>query len=128
MRVSAILTGLAIFAAGAAYAEPHEFIACNFREHKGTADLDKWVASIQSVLDSTQDDYRAVVLTPQYDGGDATPDFYWMGVWPDAQKLGLGLANWFEKGTGDKAMVALAAFADCKPGPLWWGRQVYQQK
>ena len=128
MRSLAITIILLLFGAVAAHAEPYEFIGCNFGKGKGTADLERWVASYKSVLDSANDSYRAVVLTPQYADGDNLPDFFWMGIWPDAAKMAMGLGNWFEKGAGDKAMAALAKIADCPTSSLWWGKQVYQAK
>ncbi len=128
MRNMAIAIGLLVFGASVAHAEPYEFIACNFNDGKGMADMDRWVASHKGVLDSTLDGYQATVLTLQYGDSAELPDFFWMGVWPDAGKLGLGLANWFEKGAGDKAMADLAKVADCASSSLWWGREVYSQK
>jgi hypothetical protein len=116
------------FVATAAHAGPYEFIACNYADGKGGADLDRWVDEYESVLDAALDGYSATVLTPQYADGEGIPDFFWMGTWPDAQKLGLGLASWYEQGKGDEAMTALAKFADCDSSSLWWGRQVYHQQ
>lgn len=122
----AVVIWLFTSASGVA-ADPYEFIACSYKEGKGAADLDRWVAASKEVLDSAGDDYSAVVLTPQYADGDQLPDFYWMGKWPTAEKLGVGLGSWFEQGKGDKAMAALAKIADCPSASLWWGRTVYTQ-
>ena len=51
-----------------------------------------------------------------------------MGSWPDATKMGMGLAAWFEKGIGAEAMADLQKIADCNSSSLWWGRKVYGQQ
>jgi hypothetical protein len=129
MRAFAISMILACLGASAAAAEPYEFLSCNFRAGKTMADLDAWLPTFAAANDQYKDGYKAVVMTPVYAEAPNTPDFFWMGTWPDFEKLGLGQRNWFEKGVGSKAIAALDAIADCTSATsLWLGRTVYQQK
>jgi hypothetical protein len=130
MKFAAIVFGLALLCPSLAQAEPYEFVACNFREGKGMADLDKWLVDWKATVDALErkGGYTAVVLTPQYAGEAAIPDFYWMGTWPDAGAMGAGLKEYFEDGAGSDAEKAASRIMDCAGRSLWWGRTVYQAK
>ena len=127
MRKLGIAIAIVLLGSAAANAEVYEFLACKFREGKTMADLNRVIPVLNAANDQYKDGYQAVVLTPQY--ATNAPDFFWMGVWPDAEKMGLGLRAFFEKGIGNEALADLNAVVDCSAdNSLWFGRTVYQQK
>jgi hypothetical protein len=129
MRFAGIACVLALVYAPLALAEPYEFYACNFKEGRGEADLDKWIVQWKAVADKLKSPgYAAVVLTPQYAGNEDTPDFFWMGTWPDASAMGAVLKEWVEEGLGTAVSEAGDKIMDCEAASLWWGRKVYGGK
>lgn len=125
MRIALLVLTLALLAPSVARAEPYEFFACNFREGKTMADLDRWLPTFRTAAAKIEDGGTVVILTPLY--AENAPDFYWMGWYPDGAKLGVGLRDYFEKGIGDQAEAALAEIVDCASSSLWLGRTVYRQ-
>lgn len=65
------------------------------------------------------------MLTPQYNSNPDTPDFFWMGTWPDAAVMGSGMKEYFEEGKGGAADREFAKIGACRQTSLWWGRRVY---
>lgn len=127
MRAAALLAFLALSTASAAHAELYAFYECNFRPGKNMADLDAWVAKYRGTLKRIEDGSEVVFLTPQFAAN--APDLYWLEIYPDGAKLGIGLRDYFEKGVGAEADAAVAAIVDCtKSNSLWWGRTVYRQR
>ncbi len=121
MRIAALAFVLTLVTAAVASAEPYEFYGCTFKEGKGMADLDK---AIETWLKVEQvGSYKAVVLTPQYSNNPETPDFFWMGTWPNAVEMGKGTKHYFEDGAGKEADAAFAEITTCTSS-LWWGRTV----
>lgn len=128
MRLAAIVVCLALFSAPLAQAQPYEFLACNFVEGKGMADLDKWIADFTKVANKMENRrYTATILTAQFAEEDQ-PDFFWMGMWPDAAMMGASLKEYFEDGAGAEIETAFGEIAVCRGNSLWWGRQVYEGK
>jgi hypothetical protein len=124
-----VLLALALFLAAPsiAYAEPYEFFACNFLEGKTMADLEAWLPKFSAAASQVKDGSTAVILTPLY--AENAPDFFWMGRYPDGEKLGIGIRDYYEKGVGDAVEAELRTIVDCSASSsLWLGRTVYQQK
>jgi hypothetical protein len=124
MKLTGLALGLVLLVSSVAYAEPYEFYGCNFKDGKDMADLDKWIESWSGTMDGLKSQgYRAVILTPQYAQDPETPDFFWMGTWPDAAAMGAGQKEYFEDGAGDADNTKLNDIMDCS-GSLWWGRAI----
>ena len=130
MGLTGAVLSLVLLAPGAAHSEPHEFLGCNFIEGKGMADVDRWLADFKATVDRMKSTgYKAVILTPQFDTTPDSPDFFWMGTWPDAASMGSNLKEYIEDGVGAKLEESLADIADCTGRTsLWWGRTVYERK
>lgn len=121
MRTAILLLIVTFLAAVPASAEPYEFYGCTFKEGYGMADLDKAIATWKKVKQVGS--YKAVVLTPQYSNNPDSPDFFWMGTWPDASAMGDGQKHYYEDGAGAAAEAAFAKITTCTSS-LWWGRTV----
>ena len=89
-------------------------------------DLNNWIEKWKNVQDGLEGSYTAVVLTPQYDNNPNTPDFFWMGTWPDAAAMGAGQMQYFEEGAGAGVDAELAKILTCRSS-LWWGRTVFKR-
>ena len=131
MRRAAIALSLLISFGSVAHAATYEILGCMFQEGKDMADLEAWLPKFKATADTSKSKaggYKAVILTPQYGDAPNTPDFLWLGTWPDAALMGSALKDYFEDGGGASVQKDFAAIATCKATSLWWGRTAYQAK
>lgn len=89
---------------------PVEFRACNFRDGKSMADLDKLNAKFREYANKNDFSYAAWVLTPEYDDG-AEFDIGWLGAWPDSNAYGESMEKW--SAPGNKMAGEFASVIDC---------------
>jgi hypothetical protein len=80
-------------------AAPVDFQACNFREGKSMADLDKVSAKFRRYANKNDFAYSAWTLTPQYHNA-AGFDVGWLGAWPDSEAYGVSLEKWKTSSNG----------------------------
>jgi len=94
-------------------AVPVEFFACNWRDGKGMADLDKVIEKFRKYADANDSDYTAWVLTPQFHNDEQGGGFDvgWLGSWPDGNAFGKSQDNWMSAGRDIAA--AFDAVIDC---------------
>jgi len=77
---------------------PVEAYACNYRDGKGPADLEKVNAAWNNWMDDEeQGDYFAALLMPHY-YGERQFDVAWLGVWRDGNAMGTGTDLWIDEG------------------------------
>ena len=80
-------------------AVPVETWACDYRDGKGPADLDKVIATWNDWMDAQgMDDYYAATLTPNY-FGEHMFDVGWLGAWKDGHAMGAGSEIWLSEGS-----------------------------
>ncbi len=107
--------------AGAAVADSHEAdkpkynpveaFACNYRDGKGPADLDKVNEAWNKWMDDEkQGDYFAALLMPNY-YGELPFDVAWLGVWRDGNAMGTGTDLWISE--GGELGAAYSEVVDC---------------
>lgn len=72
---------------------PVDFLACNFRDGKGRADLEKAAATFRKWANEKDIAYAAWNLYPQYHPG-LNFDVGWMGAWPDGEAFGVSMERW----------------------------------
>ena len=101
MTLCAVVAGWSqsVLAATDTKARPVEFYACNFREGKTRADLDKVTAKFREYANKNDTGYSAWTLTPEY-ATDAGYDIGWMGSWPDGVAFGVSQEKWHSIGRG----------------------------
>ena len=78
-------------------AAPVDFRACNFRDGKSMADLDKVSAKFRDYAKKNDLAYSAWVLVPEYQTG-VDFDIGWLGAWPDSGAFGVGMEAWKSSG------------------------------
>lgn len=78
-------------------AVPVEFFACDWRDGKGMADLERVTKKFNAWADKNDEGYSAWILTPQFhDGLDF--DIGWMGSWADSVSFGKAQDRWMADG------------------------------
>jgi hypothetical protein len=83
----------ALAAAPAPNAAPADFQACNFRQGKGMADLDKVSAQFREYANKSDFAYSAWTLVPRYHTNSGF-DVGWLGTWPDGESYGVSMDKW----------------------------------
>lgn len=94
----------------AAKQSPVDFRACNFRDGKTMADLDKVNAKFRQYANKNDFAYAAWVLKPQYHPG-AGYDIGWLGAWPDSESFGLSMEKW--NTAGNEVAAEFDKVIDC---------------
>ncbi len=93
-------------------AVPVELYACSYNDGKGPADLDVAIATWNAWADEAGfEDYSAWTLAPFYFSPTQEFDFLWLGVSPDAKRLGRAQDAYLA--TGGVAQAAFAEVIDC---------------
>jgi len=89
---------------------PVDFRACNYRDGKSMADLEKVNAKFRQYANSNDFAYAAWILTPQYHA-DAAFDVGWLGAWPDGESFGVSMEKW--KTGGSQVAAEYNQVIDC---------------
>jgi hypothetical protein len=90
---------LLLAAASTALADQYVVFACNYKEGKGPADLQKWFDTLaKPALDAAGAQAEVSVLTPTVSNDPETPDFYWVERWPDLAAYGKSAGLFFDPG------------------------------
>ena len=90
---------------------PVDFLACNFKDGKGRADLEKAAAKFRKWANEKDIGYAAWNLYPQYHPG-LDFDVGWMGAWPDGEAFGVSMEHWKAPET-EGLRMAIGEVIDC---------------
>lgn len=102
--------------------DPLETYTCNYRDGKGSADLDAVIEQWNAYMDENDDDqYFAMTLTPQYHGAE-TFDIGWLGVAPTGEQMGQGTDDF--AANGGEIGAAFGSVLDCDTHSLFASMQV----
>jgi len=93
-----------------AKARPVDFRACNFRDGKTMADLEKVNEKFRNYANKHDFSYSAWTLTPQYQNG-IDFDVGWLGSWPDGASYGASMEQW--NSTGRDIAAEFNTVVDC---------------
>ena len=93
-----------------AKARPVDFRACNFRDGKSMADLEKVNEKFRTYANTHDLGYSAWTLTPQFHSG-ADFDVGWLGSWPDGASFGASMEQW--NSSGKSVAAEFNTVVDC---------------
>jgi hypothetical protein len=78
---------------------PVDIFACNYKEGKGSADLDAVTATWNAYMDDRDaDDYAAWTMTKHYASADQDFDVAWLGAHKNGTSMGEGADDWLANG------------------------------
>jgi hypothetical protein len=91
---------------------PVDIFACNYKEGKGSADLDAATATWSAYMDDRDaDDYAAWTMTKHYASADQDFDVAWLGAHKNGTSMGEGADDWLAN--GGEAAAAFGEVLTC---------------
>jgi hypothetical protein len=98
-----------LLVANTAFADQYVVFGCNYKEGKGSADLQQWFDTIaKPAFEVDGLKFEVSVLTPTVSNNPNTPDFYWVERWPDLATYGKQAGMYFDPGAKRANVVAEA--------------------
>jgi hypothetical protein len=91
-------------------AAPVDFRACNYRDGKTLADLQKVSAKFRDYANKNDLAYSAWLLVPEYHTG-IDFDVGWLGAWPNSEAYGVSMERW--KSNGRQLQAEFSQVIDC---------------